>query len=327
MQTMKAWRIHEWGEPETMSLEDVPAPEPGPGQIRIRVHAVGLNFFDILQVQGKYQVKPPFPFTPGAEAAGTVDALGAGVTEFEPGEAVLSMTHGGAMAEYALGPAAMTFPTPDGMDHATAAAIPIVYQTSYFALRDRAELREGEWLLVHAGASGVGISAIQLGRAWGARVIATAGSAEKLEFARMHGAQHVIDYNDGKWVDQVKQITGGRGADVIYDPVGGDVFDLSTKCIAWDGRILVIGFASGRIPSIAANRILLKNISIVGALWGGQAAANPAYVARAQRSLTDLFQRGELRPPPPVTYPFDTAPAALRDLANRKILWKAVLVA
>ena len=308
-----------------MSLEDVPVPEPASGQVRIRVHAVGLNFFDILQVQGKYQVKPPFPFTPGAEVAGIVDAVGPDVTELDPGDAVLSMTHGGGMAEYAIGPAAMTFPAPDGMDHPTAAAIPIVYQTSYFALKDRAALQAGEWLLVHAGASGVGISAIQLGKAWGARVIATAGSVEKLEFAKAHGADHVINYNDGTWVDQVKQITGGRGADVIYDPVGGNVCELSTKCIASGGRLLVIGFASGRIPSIAANRILLKNISVVGALWGGQAAANPGYVARTQRALTDLFQRGELRPPQPLEYPLDAAPAALRDLANRKILWKAVL--
>jgi len=322
---MKAWRVHSWGEPETMLLEDVPVPEPASGQVRIRVHAVGLNFFDILQVQGKYQVKPPFPFTPGAEVAGIVDAVGPGATELHSGDAVLSMTHGGGMAEYAIGPAAMTFPAPDGMDHSTAAAIPIVYQTSYFALKDRAALQEGEWLLVHAGASGVGISAIQLGKAWGARVIATAGSAEKLEFAKAHGADHVIDYNDGTWVDRVKELTGGRGADVVYDPVGGDVFDLSTKCIAFGGRLLVIGFASGRIPSIAANRILLKNISVVGALWGGQAAANSAYVVRTQRALTDLFQRGELHPPQPVEYPLDAAPAALRDLANRKILWKAVL--
>ena len=323
---MKAWRVHAWGEPETMSLEDVPVPEPGPGQVRIKVHAAALNFFDILQVQGKYQVKPPFPFTPGAEVAGTVDAIGPGVTGLAPGDVVLSMTHGGAMAEYAIGPAAMTFPAPEGMNHPTAAAIPVVYQTSYFALKDRAALQHGEWLLVHAGASGVGISAIQLGRAWGARVIATAGSTEKLEFAKAHGAEHVINYNDGTWVDQVKQLTGGRGADVIYDPVGGDVFDLSTKCIAFGGRLLVIGFAGGRIPSIAANRILLKNISVVGALWGGQAAANPAYVAQAQRALTDLFQRGELHPPEPVKYPLDAAPVALRDLAQRRILWKAVLV-
>jgi NADPH2:quinone reductase len=318
---MKAWRVHAWGEPETMSFEDIAEPEPGPGEVRIRNHAAGLNFFDILQVQGKYQIKPPFPFTPGAEVAGVVDAVGAGVAEFSAGDRVLSITHGGAMAEYSLGRIDMTFRIPDSMDFPEAAAFPIVYHTSYFALRERASLRTGEWLLVHAGASGVGMSAIQLGRAFGAQVIATAGSSEKLEFARSLGAECVINYNDGTWVDQVKQITGGHGADVIYDPVGGDIFDLSTKCIAPGGRLLVIGFASGRIPTIAANRILIKDIAIVGALWGTYAGAHPEYLAEAQKALAGL-----VHPPKPRCYALDEAPAALRDLSNRKILGKAALV-
>ncbi len=322
---MKAWRVHEWGEAESMSLEEIPTPTPGPGQVRICNHAAGLNFFDILQVQGKYQIKPPFPFTPGAEVAGIVDAVGPSVTEFAPGQRVLSITHGAGMAEKTLSLAGMTFPVPDGMDFPEAAALPIVYHTSYFALRDRAALRPGEWLLVHAGASGVGVSAIQLGRAFGAHVIATAGSAEKLEFARQQGAEHVLNYTDGTWVDQVKELTCGRGADVIYDPVGGDTFDLSTKCIASGGRLIVIGFASGRIPSIAANRILLKNISVVGALWGGHALAHPEYLGEAQQALADLYAKGAIRPPRPVQYALDQAPAALRALANRKVLWKAVL--
>ncbi len=323
---MKAWRVHDWGEPEAMSFDEAAPPEPGPGQVRIRNHAAGLNFFDILQVQGKYQIKPPFPFTPGAEVAGVVDAAGAGVTEFSKGDRVLSITHGGGMAEYSLGRLGMTFAIPDGMDFPEAAAFPIVYHTSYFALRERAALKTGEWLLVHAGASGVGMSAIQLGRAFGARVIATAGSADKLDFAKSLGAEHVINYSDGTWVDQVKQFTAGRGADVIYDPVGGDIFDLSTKCIAAGGRLLVIGFASGRIPTIAANRILIKDIAIVGALWGTYAAAHPEYLAAAQRALAELHATGKIQPPKPHCYLLDQAPAALRDLANRKILGKAVLV-
>jgi len=242
------------------------------------------------------------------------------VTEFSVGDRVLSITHGGAMAEYSIGRIGMTFAIPSGMDFPEAAAFPIVYHTSYFALKERAALRAGEWLLVHAGASGVGMSAIQLGRSFGAHVIATAGSSEKLEFAKSLGAQHVVDYSDGAWIDQVKQLTGGRGADVIYDPVGGDIFDLSTKCIAPGGRLLVIGFASGRIPTIAANRILIKDIAIVGALWGTYAAAHPEYLAQAQRALAGIVQ-----PPKPHCYPLQQAPAALRDLANRKILGKAAL--
>lgn len=323
---MKAWRVHAWAEPETLSLEDVATPEPGPGEVRIRNYAAGLNFFDILQVQGKYQIKPPFPFTPGAEVSGVVDAVGAGVSGFSTGGRVLSITHGGGMGEYSIGRAGMTFRIPDGMDFPEAAAFPIVYHTSYFALRERAMLKKGEWMLVHAGASGVGMTAIQLGIAFGARVIATAGSSEKLEFSRRLGAEHVIDYSDGTWVEQVKQITQGHGADVIYDPVGGDVFDLSTKCIASGGRLLVIGFASGRIPTIAANRILIKDIAIVGALWGTYAAAHPEYLADAQRALEDLYLKGAIRPPKPQGYPLDQAPAALRDLANRKVLGKAALV-
>ena len=309
-----------------MSFDTAAPPEPGPGGVRIRNRAAGLNFFDVLQVQGKYQIKPPFPFTPGSEVAGVVDAVGAGVAEFSPGDRVLSITHGGGMGEYSIGRIGMTFAIPAGMDFPEAAAFPIVYHTSYFALRERAGLKAGEWLLVHAGASGVGMSAIQLGRAFGARVIATAGSSEKLEFAKGLGAEHAINYSDGTWVDQVKQLTGGRGADVIYDPVGGDIFDLSTKCIAPGGRLLVIGFASGRIPTIAANRILIKDIAIVGALWGTYAAAHPAYLADAQRALAGLYEKGAIRPPKPTCYPLEQAPAALRDLANRKILGKAALV-
>jgi NADPH2:quinone reductase len=323
---MKSWRVHSFGEPETMQLDDIEPPSPGPGQVRIRNRAAGLNFFDILQVQGKYQIKPPFPFTPGAEVAGVVDAVGAGVTQFAAGDRVLAISNTGGMAEYSLGRVEMTFPIPTGMDFSVAAALPIVYHTSYFALRDRAALQAGEWLLVHAGASGVGVPAIQIGRAFGARVIATAGSAEKLAFTKTLGAEHAIDYNDASWVDQVKQLTGGRGADVIYDPVGGDVFDLSTKCIATGGRLLVIGFASGRIPSIAANRILLKNISIVGALWGGHAQTHPEYPGVTHKALADLYLKGAIRPPQPVEYPLADAPQALRDLADRKILWKAALV-
>lgn len=328
---MKAWLVRQWCEPEGMELAEVDLPEPGPGQVRIRNRAAALNFFDILQIQGKYQVKPPFPFTPGAEIAGVIDAVGDApgpeVAAFRPGDPVLALPQLGGFAEYTVVDASKVFAMPEGMDWAQAAAMPIVYHTSYFALRDRAQLREGEWLLVHAGASGTGMSAIQLGRAWGARVIATAGSEEKLEFARRQGAEYVLDYRGDTWVDEVKALTLGRGADVIYDPVGGDVFDLSSKCIAPEGRLLVIGFASGRIPSIAANRILLKNISVVGVFWGGQVRAHAGYTADTQRVLNELWMAGKIRPEVSRTWPLTEVPAALQTLAGRSVLGKAVVIA
>jgi NADPH:quinone reductase-like Zn-dependent oxidoreductase len=210
------------------------------------------------------------------------------------------------------------------MSFPEAAALPIVYQTSYYALTHRARLQRGEWLLVHAGASGVGMSAIQLGKAMGANVIATAGSSEKLEFCRQLGADHVLGYSSEDWVERIKEITAG-GVDVVYDPVGGDVFDLSTKCIAPEGRLLVIGFASGRIPTVAANRILLKNISIVGILWGRR-AEQPGYLAETQAAIFEMYNSGKLRPVVSREYPLDQARHALEDLAQRRVLGKAVLV-
>ena len=323
---MRAWQVNAFGEPESMALAEVNVPEPGPDQVRVRVRAAGLNFFDILQIQGKYQVKPSFPFTPGAEVAGIVDAVGGNVSQFAPGDAVLALTHGGGLAEYTLAEAGRTFRMPAGMGFDEASVMPIVYHTALFALRHRAGLRPGEWLLVHAGASGVGMSAIQIGKALGARVIATAGSPEKLEFCRAQGAEHAISYRDGDWVERVKEITGGAGADVIYDPVGGDIFDLSTKCIALEGRLLVIGFVSGRIPSIQTNRILLKNISIVGVLWGNYDHAHPEYLPKAQQELEQLYAAGSIRPVVSRRYSLEGAPAGLRDLAARKVVGKAVVV-
>jgi NADPH2:quinone reductase len=322
---MKAWRVHAWGEPETMALEEVAESEPDAGQVRIRNRAAALNFFDILQVQGKYQVKPPFPFTPGAEVAGIVDAVGPGVTTVKVGDRVMAIPRGGAFAEISFAPEASVFPMPDPMRFEEAASMPIVYQTGYFAMTHRYQVREGEWLLVHAGASGVGMAAIQIGKALGAKVIATAGSAAKLTFAREQGADFAIDYTDASWVDRVKEITDGRGADTIYDPVGGDVFDLSTKCVASEGRILIIGFAAGRIPSIALNRVLLKNISIVGVLWGGYVLSHPSYEKEAHRALMRMYDAGKIRPSVNAVYAFEEAPRGLRDLAERKVTGKAVL--
>ncbi len=307
-----------------MALEDVPVPIPGAGQVLIRNRAVSLNFFDILQVQGKYQVKPALPFAPGAEVSGVVEAVGEGVTGLRGGDEVVAAPMANGMAEFTCAKAAFTFPLPRGMSFAEGAALPIVYQTSFFALRDRAQLRPGEWLLVHAGASGVGMAAIQLGRAWGARIIATAGSEEKLAFARAQGAEIALSYNDAAWVDQVKQITGA-GADVIYDPVGGDVFDLSSKCIAPFGRLLVVGFAGGRIPSIAANRILLKNMSVVGVLWGNHVQAHPEYAAATHAELARMYEQGLIRPVVARSYRLEELVRAFDDMASRKVIGKIVV--
>lgn len=322
---MKAWRVHDWCEPEQMSFEEIPTPEPGVGQIRVKNRAAALNFYDILLIQGKYQVKPPRPFTPGSEIAGVVDAVGEGVTDFKLGDRVQAMALGGAFSEYSLAPAAKAFRIPDAMSFEEAAAMIVIYQTSYFALTTRTQIKPGEWLLVHAAAGGVGLSAMQIGKALGARVIATAGSEEKLQFCLSEGAEHAINYKDPGWVDQVKQVTGGRGADVIYDPVGGEVFDLSTKCIAPEGRLLVIGFAGGTIPSIVANRILLKNMSVIGAYWGGYLEHHPQYMAETQAALFKMYEAGQIKPVVSKTFALENAVDALNALATRKTVAKVVL--
>jgi len=309
-----------------MTLSEVPIPEPGPHQVRIRNRAAALNFFDILQIQGKYQVKPAFPFTPGAEVAGLVDAIGSEVRHVFVGDPVAAMTHNGAFAEYSLADAGRTFHLIAGMDFAEAAAMPVVYHTSYFALHRRAALAHGEWLLVHAGASGVGMAAIQIGKAYGAKVLATAGSQEKLDFCTAQGADYGLLYTDAGWVERVKEITGNRGVDVVYDPVGGDAFDLSTRAMAGEGRILVIGFASGRIPTVQANRVLLKNISVVGVHWGQYVGQHPEFLSHTHEVLTAMYLGGQIQPVVGKTFRLEQAAIGLRELADRKILGKAVLV-
>ncbi len=323
---MKAWQVHRFCEPNEMTLEDVPVPSPGDGEVLIRNHAAGLNFFDILLIQGKYQVRPPFPFSPGREGAGIVEAVGAGVSGISVGDRVMADVETGSYAEYSIADATQVWPIPDGMSFAEASGFLVVYQTSYLALLLRANLQPGEWLLVHAGASGVGMSAIQIGKAAGARIIATAGSQQKLAFCTAQGAEHVVNYRDEIWVDRIKEITGGSGADVIYDPVGGDVFDLSTKCIAPQGRLVVVGFAGGRIPTIAANRVLLKNMSVVGSYYGRYSKEHPGFFADTQRQLVEWYREGKVRPVASNTYPLEEAPLALADLAARRVAGKAALL-
>lgn len=322
---MKAWQVVELGEPEQMTLTEAPVPEPGRGEVRIRNRAAGLNFFDLLLVRGKYQVRPPLPFTPGSEVAGTIDAVGPDVTAFSPYERVHARVSSGGYAEYSIARADMTFHLPDSMGYEEGAAMPIVYQTSCLALKHRTIIGSGEWLLVHAGASGVGSAAIQIGAAMGAKVIATAGSGEKLDFCVSQGADHALDYREPNWVEHVKQITNGRGVDVVYDPVGGDAFDLSLKCVAFGGKLLVIGFASGRIPTIGANRILLKSISVIGVYWGGSIDRNPSLMKQVQSDLAEMYGEGKIRPPVTRSYPLADAVGALRLLADRKALGKVVV--
>ena len=323
---MRAIVVDRWMEPRDLGVREVPEPELGPGTLAVEVRAAGCNFFDILMVRGHYQVKPPFPFIPGAELAGVVRAVGAGVEGFAVGDRVLATVPLGAFAERAVVPARGAWQMPESMSFEEGASFPIVYPTSYAGLVFRAGLRRGETLLVHAAAGGVGIAAVQIGKALGARVIATAGGAEKLAVARRAGAEVAIDYRSADWVEQVRAATDGRGADVIYDPVGGDIFDLSTKCIAPEGRLLVVGFAGGRIPSIQANRILLKDISIVGVHWGAYVREHPEYSARAHQALEAMYKSGQIRPQVGKRYRLDEAPAGLKDLAQRKVIGKAVLV-
>ena len=322
---MKAWQVTEWCEPDGMHLNDIPLLEPKANEVRIKNAAAALNFFDILMVQGKYQIRPPFPFTPGSEVAGVVDAIGESVTAFNVGDRVQAMASSGGYAEYSLAPAAKTFRIPTALGFAEAAAMPVIYQTSYLALKQRGQLQAGETLLVLAAAGGVGSSAMQIGKAMGAHVIAAVGSADKLAFCLANGASHAVNYNESDWTDKVKALTNGRGADVVYDPVGADYFDQATKCIAVGGRLLIIGFAAGRIPSIAANRILFKNISIVGAYWGGYLEYHPGFLAEAQADLLAMYEAGQINPVVSQSFALADAPAAMQALAERKVVGKAVL--
>ncbi|WP_433566188.1 NADPH:quinone oxidoreductase family protein [Nocardia sp. CA-151230] len=296
---MRAWRVHELGEPaQVMRLDTVERPEPGPRQVVVRVTGAAANFPDVLMCRGLYQVKPPLPFTPGVELCGEVVATGGEVTGIAVGDRVLggsSLPYGG-FAEYAVMEAAQTFSAPTVLDDAEAAALFIGYQTGWFGLHRRAALRAGETLLVHAAAGGVGSAAVQLGKAAGARVIGVVGGPEKAEYARALGADIVIDRRSEDFVEVVKRVTDNRGADVVYDPVGGDTYTRSTKCIAFEGRILVVGFAGGDIQSAALNHALVKNYSIVGLHWGLYNAHDPAAVVECHRELTRLAATGAIRP-------------------------------
>lgn len=322
---MRAVLCREWGTPESLVVDEVPAPEPGPGQVRLEVKAAGVNFADTLLVAGKYQVKPDFPFSPGLEAAGVVERCGPGVTDLEPGQRVMAVLGYGGFAEQALADAARVFPIPDAMDFVSAAGFAVAYGTSHVGLTRRARLAAGETLLVHGAAGGVGLTAVEIGKLMGARVIATARGADKLAVAREAGADELIDYSAEDIRGRVLEITGGRGADVIFDPVGGDVFDASLRCIAWEGRILVIGFASGRIPEIPANRLLVKNVAAVGFYWGAYAERDPAVVRDSFAELFGWYAEGRLKPHVSNVLPLERAAEALALLAARRSTGKVVV--
>ncbi len=322
---MRAVVVDRWMEPSELRVHEIPEPEVPPGNLLVEVRAAGCNFFDILMVQGQYQVKPPFPFIPGAEIGGVVCALGEGVEGFAVGDRVCASVGTGAFAERCLALPGSCWQIPDGMSFEEGAALPVVYPTSYAALVYRADLVPGETLLVHAAAGGVGISAVQIGKALGARVIATAGGAEKCEVAKRAGADLCIDYTDGDFVEEVREFTEGRGADVIYDPVGGDITDKSLKCIAWNGRLLIIGFASGQIPEIKANRILLKNIAVTGLHWGAHAKFEPEKIPLTFDALFELHEEGHIEPVLYRNYSLEEVPAALEALGSRRSYGKVII--
>jgi len=322
---MKAVLCRAFGGPDDLVIEDIAAPELKAGHVRLRVAAVAVNFPDLLLIAGKYQVRPPFPFSPGIECAGEVTEVGPGVTDVKCGQRVMAMLGFGGMAEEVMVPAEMTCPVPDAMSEAEAAGFMVTYGTSYHALVQRAALQAGEVLLVHGASGGVGLTAVELGKRLGATVIATGGDDKKLETAREYGADHLINYRREQIRERVKELTDGRGADVIYDPVGGDVFDASMRCINWRGRVLVIGFASGRIAQAATNIILLKGCSVVGVAWGEFARRDPALNRANIDTMFAWYGKGELKPLVSTHMRIDQAAEALKALADRRVVGKLVL--
>jgi len=323
---MKAVLCKEYGMPETLVIEEVAAPRAGKGQVVVTVKACGVNFPDTLIIQGKYQFKPPMPFSPGSEVAGIVKEVGEGVTGISVGEHVIASTGWGGFAEEVVVPASKITSMPAGLDFTIASAFVLTYGTAHHALKDRAQIQPGETLLVLGAAGGVGIAAIEIGRQLGARVIAAASSEEKLAVCRQHGASEGINYSSEDLRERIKQITGGKGIDVIFDPVGGSYSEPALRSMAWKGRFLVVGFAGGEIPRIPLNLTLLKGCSIVGVFWGAFTEREPQRNAENLQELMGWLSRGILKPHISATYPLERAADALYDMLNRKVLGKAVLV-
>jgi NADPH2:quinone reductase len=322
---MRAVLCKEWAGPEKLVVEEVPSAPIKDGAVRIAVHAVGINFADLLLISGQYQEKPPFPFTPGMEVAGTVMEVGTGVSSLRVGDRTMALTGTGAYADEVVVNANRVYEIPDAMDYVTAAGFPVTYGTSYGAFEWRAHLQAGEWLLVFGASGGVGLTAIEIGKAIGAKVIACANGPQKLAIAQEHGADHLIDYSKEDIRERVKAITGGRGADVVYDPVGGDAFDASLRCIAWGGRLIVIGFASGRIPQAPANILLVKNIDVIGFYWGSYQARKPQLLRDSYTKLFQWYKEGKLKPHTSAQMDLKDVTAAMELLQQRKSTGKVVL--
>ena len=320
---MRAIQCTEWGPPEALQLNEIPAPQPGPGEVLVRVDAAGVNFPDLLIVQKKYQMQPPLPFTPGAELAGEVLAVGEGVSHLRVGQAVVALCMTGAFAEQALVPAALCMPLPAGFEPALAASFTLAYGTSWHALRDRSALQAGETLLVLGAAGGVGLAAVEIAKAIGAKVIAVASSDEKRAICLRHGADSAIGYDGLR--EQVKALTEGRGVDVVYDAVGGAQAEPAIRSMAWRGRYAVVGFASGEIPTIPLNLLLLKGTSLVGVFWGEWVKREPKAWAAGLAELMGWLQSGRLQPLISRRYALAETPQALRDLAERRVTGKVII--
>lgn len=322
---MKALLCSRYGSIDELQVQDIPAPAAAAGQAVVAIKAVGLNFFDTLLIAGKYQVRPAFPFSPGAEFAGTVEQVAPDVTEVAPGDRVVGYVDAGAARERIAVPATALTKLPEMLDFDRAAAVTVTYGTSYYALKDRAALRPGENLAVLGAAGGVGLAAVELGKLMGARVIACASSDEKLAFARRHGAAAVVNYARENLRDALRAQTGGLGVNAVYDPVGGPYSEPALRALDWGGRLLVIGFAAGEIPRLPLNLALLKSCDIRGVFWGAWTRREPAAHRANMHQLLQWCAQGKLSAHVHATYPLDEAKRALHDIAERKVLGKAVL--
>ncbi|KQW97207.1 NADPH:quinone oxidoreductase [Massilia sp. Root418] len=322
---MKAIVCKAWGPPDTLTVEELPDLGAAPGHVVLDVKAAGVNFPDVLIIQGKYQYKPALPFTPGNEVSGVVRAVGEGVTGYKAGDKVIAFSAHGAFAQQLAVPAQTLMPMPPGMDFDTAAAITLTYGTSHHAVVDRAALKAGETMLVLGAAGGVGLAAIEIGKALGARVIAAASTDEKLAVCKAHGADALINYSKEDLREAVKAATGGKGPDVVYDPVGGDYAEAAFRSIAWRGRYLVVGFANGEIPRLPLNLALLKGAALVGVFWGEFAKREPKANLAGMMQLLGWLAEGKIKPHISARYALADTAQALNDMAARKVTGKVVI--